>query len=85
NEALGGVLIDPRAYRVLNVTEVPTFVSIAGPLPVCDGLDCSAPAPVHDRIGGNMTLRAALTALSNEGDAAPLQASAALARLEARP
>lgn len=85
NEALGGVLIDPRAYRVLNITEAPSFVSIAGPLPDCDGLDCSAPAPVHDRIGGNMTLRAALTALSSEGDAAPLQASAALARLEARP
>lgn len=81
-EALGGVIIDPRAFRVFEVHHVPTFISTAHPLPDCDGLDCSAPPPPHDRIAGNMSLAAALEALAREGTSAPSQAIAARARLE---
>lgn len=84
-DLLAGVLIDPRAYRVFQVTRVPTFLSTAHPLPDCDGLNCTAPAPAHDRIAGNLTLSGALRALAAEGEAAPLQARAALERLEAGP
>ena len=84
-DLLAGVLIDPRAYRVFDVTRVPTFVATAHPLPGCDGLSCTAPAPGHDRITGNLTLRGALRALAGEGEAAPLQARAALERMEAKP
>jgi len=84
-DRLAGVLIDPRAYRVFQVTRVPTFIATAHPLPGCDGLSCSAPAPAHDRIAGNLTLSGALRALAAEGEAAPLQARAALERLEAGP
>lgn len=83
-EALGGVIIDPRAFRVFDVHHVPTFISTARPLPDCDGLDCSAPPPPHDRIAGNMSLAAALEALAREGTSAPSQANAARARLEGR-
>lgn len=81
-EALGGVVIDPRAFRVFDVAHVPTFVSTAHPLPQCDGLNCTAPAPPHDRIAGNISLEAALSALVGEGSFAPAQARVALARLE---
>ena len=84
-ELLAGVLIDPRAFRIFDVQEVPVFLATAHALPDCDGLNCSAPPPANDRIAGNMSLKAALEALAQEGDAAPLQSAAALARLEARP
>ncbi len=81
-QALGGVLIDPRAFRVFDVRDVPAFIATASPLPDCDGLTCSAPAPPHDRIAGNMSLKAALSALASEGRESPAQANAALQRLE---
>lgn len=84
-EILGGVLIDPRAFRVFGVTQVPAFITTASALPDCDGLDCSAPPPPHDRIAGNMSLKAALSALASEGEESPAQANAALARLEPTP
>lgn len=84
-EALGGVIIDPRAFRVFDVSHVPTFVSTVHPLPECDGLNCTVPAPPHDRIAGNMSLQAALSGLAIEGTSAPSQANAALARFEVQP
>ena len=85
NHALGGVLIDPRAFRVFEISDAPVFVATNAPLPDCDGLDCSAPAPAHDRIAGNMSLAAALTALATEDDNAKDKARAALNRLEGAP
>lgn len=82
SEFLGGVIIDPRAYRVFDVREVPAFIALDGPLPDCDGLDCSAPAPAHDRIAGNISLSAALSALASEGDHAVRHAQIALSALE---
>jgi conjugal transfer pilus assembly protein TrbC len=80
---LGGVVVDPRAFRIFAVEDVPVFIASAGPLPDCDGLSCTAPPPPHDRIAGNMSLGAALRALASEGTAAPQQAKAVLLRLEA--
>ena len=84
-DLLGGVVIDPRAFRIFRVTEVPAFMATGAPLPDCDGLDCSAPPPPHDRIAGNMSLGAALSALASEGTEAVPQALAALKRSETRP
>lgn len=64
---LGGVLIDPRAFRVFGVEAVPVFIATDAALPECDGLDCSGAPPAHDRIAGNMSLGAALQALDAEG------------------
>ncbi|ADM08213.1 hypothetical protein PB2503_00662 [Parvularcula bermudensis HTCC2503] len=84
-DLLGGVVIDPRAFRIFRVTEVPAFIATRAPLPDCDGLDCDAPPPPHDRIAGNMSLGAALSALASEGTDAALQARASLKRWEAQP
>lgn len=84
-DLLGGVVIDPRAFRIFRVTDVPAFIATSAPLPDCDGLDCSAPPPPHDRIAGNMSLGAALSGLASEGSEAALQARAALKRWETRP
>ena len=84
-DLLGGVVIDPRAFRIFRVTDVPAFVATSASLPDCDGLDCDAPPPPHDRIAGNMSLSAALSALASEGTEAVPQARAALKRSEARP
>lgn len=84
-EFLGGVVIDPRAYRVFRVDQTPTFIALDGPLPDCDGLDCSAPSPPHDRISGNISLRAALQAIASEGEQAAEHARSALAKLEGTP
>jgi conjugal transfer pilus assembly protein TrbC len=84
-DLLGGVVIDPRAFRIFRVTEVPAFLATSAPLPDCDGLDCAAPPPPHDRIAGNMSLGAALSALASEGIEAVPQARAALTRWETRP
>ena len=83
-EFLGGVVIDPRAFRVFEIEHVPTFIALDGPLPDCDGLDCSAPPPPHDRLSGNMSLQAALQALASEGREASAQAHSAYLRLEGR-
>ena len=83
-DLLGGVVIDPRAFRIFRVTEVPVFIATSAPLPDCDGLDCAAPPPPHDRIAGNMSLGAALSALASEGSEAVPEARAALMRSETR-
>ncbi|WP_051882320.1 type-F conjugative transfer system pilin assembly protein TrbC [Parvularcula oceani] len=84
-QPLGGVAIDPRAFRVFGVAHVPVFVATDHALPDCDGLDCSAPPPPHARIAGNMSLTAALEALAEEGTVGRDTARAALARLGDRP
>lgn len=85
DDTLGGVLIDPRAFSVFEVEAVPAFIAVPRPLPQCRGLDCSVPAPAHDRLAGNISLRAALQSLASEGEAAAAVSHDALNRLEARP
>lgn len=82
---LGGVMVDPRAFRIFDVTQVPAFIAANQPLPDCDGLDCSAAAPPHDRIAGNISLTAALETLASEGRNAPDAAATALAQLKGAP
>nr|WP_269815678.1 type-F conjugative transfer system pilin assembly protein TrbC [Parvularcula mediterranea] len=85
SEPLGGVLIDPRAFSVFGIDRVPVFVAAAEALPQCRGLDCSVGAPAHDRVAGNMSLKAALRVLGAEGASATQASGSALARLEEGP
>lgn len=84
-DLFGGVVIDPRVFRIFGAEQVPVFIATAESLPDCDGLRCAAPAPAHDRIAGNMSLRAALEALSEQGNVGAAHARAALHRLERAP
>lgn len=82
---LGGIKVDPRAFRVFGADAVPMFIATDAPLPDCDGLDCSAPPPPHARIAGNMSLTAALEALSTEAVHGRSAAQEALSRLDGKP
>jgi conjugal transfer pilus assembly protein TrbC len=79
-----GVAIDPQVFRAFAVRLVPTFIAAAAPVEPCGaGVDCTSPAPAHDRLSGNITLAEALRLLAGRGSAAPGIARSALARLEA--
>ncbi|MGU9961899.1 MAG: type-F conjugative transfer system pilin assembly protein TrbC [Candidatus Puniceispirillales bacterium WSBS_2018_MAG_OTU23] len=70
-DLLGGVQIDPTAFRRLNITAVPMVVVVKDPLPACQNAGCVGDAiPASDRIGGNITLEYALDRLAREGDIA---------------
>lgn len=76
-ESVGGVAIDPNIFRAFNIQAVPTFIAAKAPVQPCGaGIDCVPAAPEHDRVSGNITLGAALKALS---DAQGAGAGAALA------
>ena len=66
--SLGGVAIDPNVFRAFDIRATPTFIAAAGPVQPCArGLDCIPPAPPHDQLRGNVSLRAALRLLAAEG------------------
>lgn len=74
-----GISIDPRYFQAVGVYTVPTYAVVMGE-PVCDGFVCErVPA---DTLSGNISVAAALQLLSDRGELAPLQAKAALVRLE---
>lgn len=74
-----GISVDPRYFQAIGVDTVPTYALVMGE-PVCDGFVCD---PVRaDTLSGNISVGAALKLLSDQGELAPLQAKAALARLE---
>lgn len=77
-----GFIVDPRLFRTFAVEAVPVFIVPAGPLVDCDAPGCTASAPPHDRISGNVTLRYALQRIAGEGEYAAHQARAYLERLE---
>ena len=79
----GGVNIDPRVFEAFSISHVPVFVSAASPVQSCGNLVCTVDTPLHDRISGNISLKAALEALSANGSDAPSAAKAALSKLEA--
>lgn len=56
SEAIEHVGIDPRLFRAFGVEAVPTYVVAASDFDLCDGFDCSANVPPHDRMSGNVTL-----------------------------
>ena len=79
----GGVSIDPSAFNRFGVAVAPTVIVLSGVLPPCTSRGCSDdPAPAHDRIAGNITLKHALRLLAADGDAAPLLARQHLNILE---
>jgi len=80
-KSAAGLSIDPNVFRAFNVQSVPTFIVATAPAQACKGLGCVVPTPAHDQVAGNISLRAALTALAEEGDQASPVASSALARL----
>ena len=67
--AAAGVAIDPRLFRLFDVTSVPAVAVVPGGVPACESRGCADdPAPPHDRIAGNISLAAALEAVAEEGD-----------------
>ena len=84
--AEAGVVIDPRLFRLFGVGRVPVVVVVPGGVPPCASRGCADdPAPPHDRIAGNISLAAALEAVSEEGDAGRDVARALLERLGREP
>ncbi len=81
-DVLNGLLIDPRAFKIFQIEQVPTFVAFQGSLADCDTLKCSVVMPEHDRVAGNISLRSALELLSKSGTPAAEHAKVATTRLE---
>ena len=69
---LVGFGIDPTLFARFGVTSVPQVIVTQVDLDVCDTMGCQGdPAPVHDRVAGNIPLRAALDLIAKgNGDAA---------------
>ena len=71
----GGAAIDPRLFRLFDITVIPAVAVVPGGVPPCRSRRClSDAAPPHDRVAGNIGLRAALEAIAAEGG--PGQAAA---------
>lgn len=71
-----GFLIDPTLFTRFNVEAVPTVVTTATLLDVCESTDCGEDAtPPHDRVSGNVPLRYLLGVLAggNTGNAEPVK------------
>ena len=63
-----GAAIDPRLFRLFDITVIPAVAVVPGGVPPCGSPVCAAePAPPHDRIAGNVGLAAALEAIAAEG------------------
>jgi len=64
----GGAAIDPRLFRLFDITVIPAVAVVPGGVLPCESRGClSDAAPAHDRIAGNIGLRAALEAIAAEG------------------
>lgn len=64
----GGAAVDPRLFRLFEITAIPVVAVVPGGVPPCASRGCSEdPAPPHDRIAGNIGLGAALEAVAAEG------------------
>ena len=63
-----GAAIDPRLFRLFDIKAVPAVAAVPGGVPPCRSRGCSAdPAPLHDRVSGNIGLDAALRIVAEEG------------------
>ena len=63
----GGAAIDPRLFRLFDVTAIPAVAVVPGGVPPCRSRGClSDEAPPHDRVAGNIGLGAALEAVAAE-------------------
>lgn len=64
----GGAALDPRLFRLFDVTVIPAVAVVPGGVPPCRSRRClSDAAPPHDRVAGNIGLGAALEAIAAEG------------------
>lgn len=86
-EGGAGVAVDPVLFRRFAVDAVPAVAVVPGGVAPCRRRGCAGePAPVHDRIAGNVGLAAALEAVAAEGMVGRETARRHLARLrEIRP
>jgi len=66
-----GFNIDPTIYTRFDIKAVPQVIVLKEELEPCETPGClSDPAPLHDRVGGNIPLRAALEIIAlGDGDA----------------
>ena len=63
----GGAAIDPRLFRLFDIMVIPALVVVPGGAPPCESRGClSDEAPPHDRIAGNIGVKAALEAVAAE-------------------
>ena len=77
-----GVAIDPRLFRLFGITRVPAVVVVPGGVPPCRSRGCAEDAPPpFDRVSGNLSLAAALEAVTAEGEAGRSAARRYLATL----
>ncbi len=64
----GGAAIDPRLFRLFDITVIPAVAVVPGGVSPCESRGClSDAAPPHDRVAGNIGLGAALEAIAAEG------------------
>ncbi len=81
-----GVAIDPRLFRLFDITRAPAVVVLPNGVPACASRGCADDAPPpFDRITGNIGLVAALEAVSREGAVGREVARAYLEDLGGRP
>lgn len=77
-----GVAVDPRLFRLFDVSRVPAVVVVPGGVPACEKSGCAdEDPPPHDRVTGNVGLTAALAAVAAEGAAGRAVAQKHLERL----
>ena len=63
-----GATIDPRLFRLFEVSAAPAVAVVSGGVPPCRSRGCAEdPAPPHDRVSGNIGLETALAIIALEG------------------
>ena len=77
-----GLAIDPQVFRAFDVKAAPTFIAAVDVVQPCGSLGCQPAAPAYDKVAGNVSMQAALTALAIAGTSARPIAGAALERLK---
>lgn len=76
-----GFGIDPTLFTRFDVSAVPTLIVVQGDLEACETSGCAADIPPpHDKIAGNIPLRAALELIERSGGDAAAEARVLLAR-----
>ena len=74
-----GFTIDPTLFKRFGVDAVPVVISVVERMDVCETTGCEGdPMPLHDRVTGNISLRAALDIIARGNGDAPGPAQAIL-------
>lgn len=81
-----GFAIDPTLFQRFNVEAVPVYVVLKDGIEPCESPGCGEDAPpAHDRVSGNIELRAALELVARAGGDAHATAKAILAAIPEMP